>query len=259
MKTLIRTRAVLNDLIRKINKIAKRINVVVQGVFLGYFGYEIYKNIGNVPFLICYGILLALTFASFVADLSKRPGKTRGVKKFKKVLKLFKYPTRITMLGFNVYDKVVHGHTELEIAMLIVTGVLIAFNILVDLVGAFVNEYVQMLEYSFNKDIEPLTNVVATISNKYALLDLIPEALARRIEGDILEEEPTAVEMHVEEIAATFIEKEKAKKAKRKEVHKIQKQAAEEYEKRQLKHHLQVVADWLLGRKKKKEDDTTNE
>lgn len=254
MKTFIRTRAVLDDLICKIGKTAKTINIVVQIVFLGYFGYEIYKNINNIPFLICYSILLVLALASFIADLSKKQGKTKGVKQFKKVLKWFKYPTRIALLGFNIYDKVVYGHTELEMVMLIVSGALIGFNFVVDLIVAFVNEYVKMLDYSFNKDIEPLTKVTATISNKYALLDLIPEALAKRIEGDV-PEEPTPVESHVEEITATFIEKEKSKKAKRKEVHKLQKQAAEEDQKNQLKRHLNVIVHWLFGKKKKKGDD----
>ena len=254
MKTLIRTRAVLDDLICKISKAAKTVNTVVQIVVLGYFGYEIYKSIGNIPFLICYSVLFVLALTSFIAYLSKKPGKTKGIKQFKKVLKWFKYPTRVALLVFNVYDKVTHGHTELEMVMLIISGGLIAFNLVVDLVVAFVNEYVKMLDYSFNKDIEPLTKVTATIRNKYALLDLIPEALAKRIEGEI-PEEPTPLESHVEEITATFIEKEKAKKGKRKEVHKMQKQAAEEDEKKQLKHHLKVVVNWLFGKKKKKGDD----
>lgn len=255
MKTLIRTRAVLDDLICKISKTAKTINIIVQIVFLGYFGYEIYKNISNIPFLICYSILLVLALISFIADLSKKPGKTKGLKQLKKVLKWFKYPTRLAMLGFNIYDKVMRGHTELELVMLIVSGVLIAFNIVVDLVVAFVNEYVKMLDYSFNKDIEPLTKVVATISNKYALLDALPEMLAKRIEGEV-PEEPTPVESHVEEITATFIEKESAKRAKRKEVNKLHKQAVDEEEKKQLKHHLKVIVNWIFGKKKKKGDDT---
>lgn len=255
MKTFIRTRAVLDDLICKINKIAKTIDIIVQIVFLGYFGYEIFKNIGNIPFLICYSILLALALSSFIADLSKKSGKSKGVKQFKKVLKWFKYPTRIALLGFNIYDKVVYGHTELEMVMLIVTGVLIVFNILMDLIESFVTGYVKMFEYSINKDIEPVMKVTATISNKYALLDLIPEAIAKKIESEV-PEELTAIETHVEEITATFIDKEKTKKTKKKEVHKMQKQAAEEEEKKQLKHHLKVIINWMFGKKKKKGDDT---
>ena len=70
MAFLGRTKAVSNKVIRDLERTLFWITLIVQLIFLFFYGYSIYSNLEDLIFLIIYIILGLLSCFNFVLDIS---------------------------------------------------------------------------------------------------------------------------------------------------------------------------------------------
>ena len=96
-----------NNLLSKIANTVKNVtfftNILVSIIFILWYGISIYTSLFNLPFLIAYSCLCAITIINFSAQIITFSRKLKKPKKFYRVLRLSKYTTNGAMILLNSY------------------------------------------------------------------------------------------------------------------------------------------------------------
>ena len=138
--------------------------IVVQFIFLGYYGYSIYANLNQLIFLIIYSILAVLNLTSFITYIVTHHKPSKFTKNFKRALRIAKYVINGTMIGVNVYELIAYGATDFEKVLLLISGVSLLVQILMEFIRVFVAKYVELFKISLNMDLDPYIKLLAKVS-----------------------------------------------------------------------------------------------
>ena len=239
-----RTRAVADKLVKDIDKSIFWTTLVIQIFFFFFYGYSIYTNLNNTIFLVIYILLAALALFNFIYMIVTHPYKKEsGVKKVKLFARIFKYFINAAMIGVNIFEMAKFGGTDFNKIMIIVSGVSLGIQIILEFIRAFMAYYTDLFMTSIQMDLSffiKLSKAKETKGNFYEFIDIPLEALANKLEGK--EPELTETEKKVNDLAKEF-EKENKQKVK----HNSQKNAEEQ--KKQIKDHWNTIKNKIFQKK----------
>ncbi len=245
MMFLGRTRAVSDKLINDIDKCIFWTTLIIQLFFFFFYGYSIYTNLNNNIFLITYILLSLLAVFNFIYIIVTHPYKKEiGVKKVKLFARIFKYLINSTMIGVNIFEIVKYGGSDFNKIMIIVSGVSLGIQIILEFVRAFIFNYTDLFMTAIQMDLNffvKLSKAKETKGNFYELIDMPLEAIANKLEG----KEPEFTEM---EKKVNNLGKEYEKEIKQRIKDNSEKNAEEQ--KKQIKEHLNTIKDKMFNRKK---------
>jgi hypothetical protein len=155
------TRAMLDKTLRDIDKIIYVVTFVVQVLFLGFYGYSIYNNINHLSLLIIYSVLAVIsivTFIYFVATYSHK--RDDDVKSTKKVLRFCKYGANGVMLSVKIVELFILYGTLIDILLVAISCIMFIFQIILELIRRFAEEYFDLIKTGFMMDVEPVLKIV---------------------------------------------------------------------------------------------------
>lgn len=243
------TRAVVNKAIRDIQCAVFWVSLVVQIVFMGYYGWSIYANMHNLPFLIIYAVLAAISLTAFITFLITNKHKKMKNKKFNRFLRVFKYIVNGATLAFNTYDLLQSTPTDLEIILFALSAIVWLANIVLEIIRASVERYWELFTVALESDfafMKKLQKAAEVKGNFFEFIDAPLEAVANLLEKKKTKAKPapTQAEVAVAEIAKEFKAEKKAE---------IQENSAKraKKEKKEIKDHLKVIAGIFRLKKKK--------
>ena len=238
-----RTRAVADKLVKDIDKSMFWTTLVIQLFFFFFYGYSIYTNLSNTIFLVTYILLAALALFNFIYMIATHPYKKEtGVKKVKLFARIFKYIINAAMIGVNIYEMVKFGGTDFNKIMIIVSGISLGVQIILEFVRAHMAYYTELFVTSVQMDLSffiKLSKAKETKGNFYEFIDMPLEALANKLEGK--EPELTETEKMLNDLAKEY---EKENKQKIKE--NSEKNA--EHQKNQIKEHWNTIRNKVFNR-----------
>ena len=238
----VNTRAVASKLLQDVKRILKVTTTIVNVVFVVFYLYEIYSNFNNLIFLIANCVLLSLLITVFIVDACKNKQNKKQTKQFKRAIRICRYTVKLAMLSVTLYNTLTYGADAIQIILFAISAISLFVNVLVEIAIPFVERYTEYFMASVQMDAGAVFKIVGALGNKHALLDLVPEMLADKIEkGNQTEENMTDAEQKVKEWGDNL-----------KQTLKEQKAARTNDEKSQLKQHLKVIGNHLFRRKKKK-------
>ena len=238
-----RTRAVADKLIKDIERALFWTTLLVQAIFFFFYGYSIYTNIDNIVFLVIYGLLLLLSIFNFVYVIATHPyRKSKSVKKVKVFARIFKYLVNGAMLGVNIFEMVKFGGTDFNKIMIIVSGVSLVVQIILEFVKVFTSRYMELFMTAVQMDLSFVIKL-SKIKEKggiYEVIDAPLEAIANKLEGK--EPELSETEKYLNEIAKDYTDdiKQKTKENKEKNT---------EQQKNEIKEHLNIIKNKLFKKK----------
>lgn len=240
-----RTRAVADKLVKDIDKSIFWTTLVIQIFFFFFYGYSIYTNLNNTVFLVIYILLALLALFNFIYMIATHPYKKEsGVKKVKLFARVFKYFINASMIGVNIFEMVKLGGTDFNKIMIIVSGVSLGVQIILEFVRAFMAYYTDLFMTSIQMDLSffiKLSKAKETKGNFYEFIDMPLEAIANKLEGK--EPELTDKEKKLNEMAKEYeqLNKQKVKENSEKNA---------EEQKEQIKNHWNIIKNKVFNRKK---------
>ena len=259
------TRAVADKLLRDVRRVTFGISLSVQILFLAYYGWSIYNSIDSLPFLIVYSCLALVAIVSFINFLVVHKSKEKKNKVFNRILRILKYIINGVTLGLNAYQLFsADTSSDLQIILLGISGIFWLVNIVVEILRAAVEYYVELLMVAFKTDFAPIENAINKIkdlSNKiedlknvkgnfWKGLDAPFEALANKLTKKQepapapavqTEVAPTAAEKTVQELTNAFVGNHEDEKKNKREARRQRNNEMAEDEKKQIKEHWQTI------------------
>lgn len=245
------TRAVADKAIRDIRCAVFWVSLVVQIVFMGYYGWSIYENLENLPFLIIYAALAVISLTAFITFLVTNRHKEKKNKKFNRFLRVFKYIINGAMLALNAYEFRQSTPTDLGIILFALSVVVWLANIVLEIVRGAVERYWELFTVALEKDLafmKKLQKAAEVKGNFFEFIDAPLEAVANLIEKKKTKPAPapapTQAEVAVAEIAKEFKVRKKA------EIQENSEKRAEK-EKKEIKEHLKTILHGVFKPRKK--------
>lgn len=199
---------------------------VFQAIFIAFYAYSIYSNIGRLVFLIAYSILLALSLISFITFLIRHRQHRKQNKKFSRAKNFLKYATNFIMIIVNIIQMIKYGVDTYSKVLLIISAISLSVQIIIEIVKMFAERYIEDLKYAFEKDFE-LLDLSKWKSNGLKLINAPLEKIANIKKGKEKEmsKEDERIERH--------IQKYKDRIEEHKEQRSIERQAEKEEKKQQ--------------------------
>lgn len=262
MALLGRTRGVFSKMVSDIKRITFWTHILVQIIFFSFYGYSIYSNIENLPFLITYSLLLTISTITFITYLYSHKKHTKQPKGFSRSMRIIKYLTNGTMVILNIIEMVSFPASDLTKILLIISGISLLVQIIVELIRIFIERYADDLTRSLEMDLaffKGLAKLKEVKGTFFQVLDAPLEAIANKLENK--KPEISKQDQKLNEIGKDFDEKLKEKKAQKK-IQKIQEKAetkkrSEENaqkQKKEIGQHLRTIGSHIFKNKKNKED-----
>ena len=250
MAVLPRTIAVGKKMIKDIERILYWTTIVVQLIFFISYGYSIYTNISNIVFLVIYSILFVFSVINFIYYLvTYNSDNKKAVGTVKRGFRVFKYLINGTMLGVNIFEMINYGTSDWNKILLVVSGVSLLAQIVLELVRLFVGRYIDLFTEAIGMDlaiIEKIAKVKEVKGNVFELIDAPLEKLANKLEGKDPNDDLTETQKYLNELA--LVEKEKARQAKIEKKMRIKQNSDEKAQKQkgEIKEHLSIIKNKLL-------------
>jgi len=161
MEFFTNTRAVGSQLLKDVERILFWTTIVVQIIFFGFYGYSIYGNLDHLPLLITYIALTLLSLVNFIFYLvTHKKKKTSTIKNTKFFFRIFKYVINGSMLIIKTIDLIYYGGSDLDIILIAISGISLALQIILEIIRAFVKNYVDKFTVAFKQDIQPVMKVI---------------------------------------------------------------------------------------------------
>lgn len=247
-----RTLAVGNKIIDDIKKLVHTITILVSIIFLGYYGYSVISNINELFYLVIYSAFLCISLITFITYLVtyKKKNKTKN---FNRALRIIKYLLNATMLGVNGYQIFTGPHTTLSLAILIVSGVALILQVLIEIISSCIENYVSLLITAVKMDVEPITKFFQPKGSFFEIIDAPLEKLANKIQN--IQPEKTEEEQYLDTLAEKYDAVRKEKKKAKKEEKKQKSEERVTQQKAEIKEHLGVIANKLKNSIFKKKDN----
>ena len=243
-----RTRAVADKLLRDIRSTVFWVSLIVQVVFLAYYGWSIYSNIKNLPFLIIYSVLALISVVAFINFLVTHKHKEKKNRVFNRILRITKYIANGVMLAVNVYEMIKYSGSDIEIILLAISAIFWLANIILEIVRIAVEKYFDLFKVALKEDfsiLEKLNKAKDVKGSFFQFLDAPIEAIVNKIEKKDPKPTPTKTELAVAQLTKEYEETNAAATKQR-----SADRAA--YEKKQLKEHVQTIFNHIFKPKKKK-------
>ena len=245
-----RTRAVADKLLRDIRCTVFWVSLVVQIVFMGYYGWSIYSNIQKLPFLITYTALAVVSLTAFITFLITNKHKERKNKRFNRFLRVMKYIINGGMLAVNAYEMLNFTPSDLKIILFGLSALIWLANIVLEIIRAVVEKYCEWFSIAFEEDlafIGKLKKASEVKGNFFEFIDAPLEAVANLFEK---KKEKQATEKEI--AAAQVADIAKEFKAEQKAVAKERSEKRAEKEKQEIKEHFKKIKENIFNRKKTK-------
>ena len=246
-----RTRAVADKLLRDIRSAVFWVSLVVQIVFMGYYGWSIYSNIQNLPFLITYAALAVISLTAFITFLVTNKHKAKKNKKFNRFLRVMKYIINGGMLAVNAYELLKFTPSDLKIILFALSALIWLANIVLEIVRAVVEKYCEWFSVAFEEDlgfIGKLKKASEVKGNFFEFIDAPLEAVANLLDKNKKDKQPTEKEIAAAQVADIT----KEFKAEQKAVAKERSEARAKKEKKEIKEHFKKIKEGIFNRKKNK-------
>ena len=248
MALLGRTLAVTNKIVEDIKKLVHSITVLVSLIFLGYYGYSVVANLNKTFYLVIYSAFLLISIITFITYLATYK-KKNNTKKFNRALRIIKYLLNATMLVVNGYQIFTSTYTTLSLILLIVSGVALILQVLIEIISSCIENYISLLKTAVEMDIEPIAKFFQPKKSIYEMIDSPLEKLANKIQN--IQPEKSEDEEYIDTLAEQYeiVRKEKKKAKKEEEKQKREENAKEQ--KAEIKGHLGVIVSSLFKKKDK--------
>jgi len=224
-----RSIAVLSDMLDDIKKILFYTIIVVQSIFVIFYGYSIYNNLQNIIFLITYSVLFVLSITFFINSIVKHNSDKSLNKNGKRFLNICKYLVNGTMLVVNVIELVKYGATDISKILLIVSAISLFVQVAIELIKVFMEKHFKRLKLALELDFKFFYKFKEYKGNFYEMLEAPVEKLANWIE----KKEP---EKSDEEIVLDSLVEKYEKKAEKKKAEKQEKKSQKKLETKQRSH-----------------------
>ena len=248
-----RSRAVLAKMLDDIRKIAFTVNIVVQIVFLAFYGYSIYNSINKWVFFAIYTCLLILSVIAFINTLATHNSKKKKTG-FERFLRVSKYFINGALLVVNAYQTLAFSGDSLSIILLIVSAISLVVQVIVEFVRIFIERYVALFAYSIDKDVGWLGDFIEDPKGTlWTLVDQPFESLSDKIENKQRDVSPE--EEKVETLYAEFAPKEKEREKDRNRQKKERSDRIAKEQKSELVSHIKTVFGSIFKKKDKDNQD----
>lgn len=216
MRFFDRTAAVIEKTLKDLVKLSFWIAVIVQALFLILYGFKIYLNLTDHPYyLVIYSSLAAISTIGFIVYVvTFRARNDKAVKVTNRFIRFCKYLANTMMIVVLLVEFTQREVSDLEIVVSGISVVSLLLQLVMEFIRILYEKYSELITTALSLDLDriPIGKSV------YELIDSPLKNLANKITGKKVEEKPlTKAEARVEELAKTYSEKDKAKKAKRKE------------------------------------------
>lgn len=147
---------------RDIKKVALIFDILVQVIFLIFYGYQVFKHLNALPYLIIYSILLVVSLAYFVIHcilISKQSKASKKIDKkvIKPIFKLIKVLLQLAGLVVSLIEAVTTTLPGLTIFFTAMSAVMLIINFLVYICVWYINKTIDRLIVSFKMDREKNT------------------------------------------------------------------------------------------------------
>ena len=260
MAFLGKSKAVAFKLKCDINNVLHVANILVSIFFICYYGYSMYANINNTIFLVINIIFLVLGLFGLILYLATYKNKTKTTKIIKKIIGKSKYLTKIFVLIINIIQFVKYGGTDLSLILLVLSGLLLALQTLIEVIQKFITNYIELFSEAIYQDFEFLIKLGKLKEAKgtfYEMIDAPLEKLANKLEGKEKEVQLTKTQQELNSIVDTYSPKIEEHEKKKKELKKQRiKESSEQRaikQKEEIKEHLKTIKNRVFKKKEKVE------
>lgn len=151
-------------ILHELTTFKKILNIVIQSVFLAYYIYLICTHTDNIPYIVCYSMLLGVLVASAIIEFIMRgkDDESKNEKKKRKhnkriadlIIKIVKYVAKVGTIVLAVIDIVMNTGTDLAIILVALSTTLLVVQIIMDIVFYFLRRYFTMMYYAVKMDLE---------------------------------------------------------------------------------------------------------
>lgn len=239
-----RTFAVIDKLLKDIEKILYRTTIIVQLIFFGYYGYSIYSNLSNITYLIAYFLLLAFSTIGFIYYLvNYRIKGSNTVRTIKMSFRISKYVINGSMLLLNVFEIIRHGGSDIAYALVILSSISLVIQVMLEFIRGFATLYFDLFTIAVDKDTKFITkfkDVVDFKTHAYRLADSPLEVLTNNRSSK--KTEPSKHERLVESLLTGY-------KEKKSNITKMRRKRNANLQKHEIKEHLTEIKSKFLRKK----------
>lgn len=256
MAILSRTKGLFSQMVSDIRKITFWINIVVQSIFFIFYIYSIYESINKLKFLVVYSVLLLIATINFITYLTVHVRKSKKPKHFNRALRIIKYLTNGTMLGFNVFVLIKNGISDLNKIILVISAISLLIQVIIEFVRLFIEKYARLVTTSLEMDLGVLSKlgeVKEVKGNFFTLLNSPIEALANKLdhkEPQLLEDE-----MYLNDLAEKYEEQRLVKKAQKKVERKNRSEERAKIAKKKIVENLGRIKNHIFKKQTNQDDE----
>ena len=173
-----RSRKALASIIEILQKTLEAFSIILFIVFTLFYGYQIYVHIGDIVFIVIYSLLLVIhTIAFIFAKTSKVEGAThaeryeqrRAIRNRKRIFKIIKLSINALAIIWNVVEIFTSKVSDLRIMIVIISAVLLFFQILMEIVLSLLIAYFDNFRIAIIEDIKNIDmdkNIVTSFVTK---------------------------------------------------------------------------------------------
>ena len=223
------TRSRLNVIKRDLQNAVAIFSYVSMLAFLVYYVYLIVKNLDNPLFLVIYSVMIVAIVGLFFTEVlihenkkllrNEKRRSAEKKRKYKFVIKLFKYLANFTLVGIAVSETLTNYDITLSNIINVCSAILLVVQVLFEFIVHNIIKQIDYLRLAVELDIEESGIFKSILS--FALKEKRMEEKAILAQGGSLHtaaEERMIVEIKTE--ADAFEEKEKARKEQIRDIFK---------------------------------------
>lgn len=207
------TVAVCSNMLDEIKKIWFVSLIILQAIFMVVYSYSIYINLDRLIFLVSYSILFVLSIVSFILFLINQKKRKKLNKVYKKTRNYLKYVVNVIMLIVNIVEMVKYGATDFNKILLLVSGILLIVQLILEGITLFAERYIRDLHLAFEKDFSSFyPNRLPSNLLKVVNAPLKKIAEIKNTEFNVVKKEDKILEKHIQKYDKKTEERESIKR-----------------------------------------------
>ena len=245
-----KTLGVINSVVNDIKKLANAITIITYCVFFCYYIYSIYNSFNNLPYLVVYSLLFALSIVNFIYYLVTTKNHTKKSFAFTNMMSWGKYVVNAFMICVRIVEFWGTMLNGLDLIFLVVSIVSLITNIIMQVLMIYADLRYRLLEEAVREEAKiffDIANAKYVKGNFYHLVDAPFEAIANKLENKAQTTSTNAQKL--EELRDQFREQRKAKRLARKQMDKQKSNEIADKEKSELKQHLSIIREHMFKKK----------
>lgn len=162
------------------------VNLTVQFLFVGYYCYLLYTNIQKPHFIILYSILIGVSLATFITEMTLRKRQNDNQdqskikakrRKFSRVLlKTMKYLTKVAIIILAIVDIIKNGSTQMKVILAVLSILILIGQLIVGVVIRLINQYISLVTLAVEEDMRNSSLFLMFNQEKANILELNEKA-----------------------------------------------------------------------------------